>query len=378
MGDGAEDVGGYELSMPVSTSVAGASTLLACGAGVDDPGSAPHRVHVIGAVCLDLVFAGLAIAPQPGTEVRATSLGLSPGGVANIAVALARLGSDVSLSGVFACDAFGQYLWSSLDHEGIDLRSSVRLTDWATPVTTSIAFSRERSMVTYEEHPPVAASNLPPPSGRSDAVVVSLGDADVELLERLHRHARLVVADVAWDPDARLTEELRRKLSLVDIFLPNAREARTVAECDDIAVAARSLACESGLVVVKDGASGALAWDASTGTSLRVPGLVVEERDTTGAGDVFDAAFVYASLEGWPLAQRVRFANLCAAESVKHPGGSLAAPCWRDLGVFWEKLDDHALRADYAFLAPLLATCPSHQACTRACPSMSLPVEEVP
>ena len=36
----------------------------------------------------------------------------------------------------------------------------------------------------------------------------------------------------------------------------------------------------------------------------------------------------------------MRFANLCAAESVKHEGGSLAAPCWRDLGAFWDKLED--------------------------------------
>jgi sugar/nucleoside kinase (ribokinase family) len=334
------------------------------------------RVHVVGAVCLDLVFAGIDVAPQPGTEVRAANLGLSPGGVANIAVALARLGGEVSLSGVFACDAFGRYLWSSLDHEGVDLGPSVRLPDWTTPVTTSIAFACERSMVTYEERAPVAVSSLLPEDGWFDAVIVSLGDVDPELLGRLHARTRLVVADLAWDPDVRLTVELRRKLSLVDVFLPNAREACSVAECDDIARAAEILSCGSGLVVVKDGASGALAWDASTGTSIRVPGLVVEERDTTGAGDVFDAAFVYASLEGWPLVQRLRFANLCAAESVKHPGGSLSAPCWRDLGAFWEgAVDDPVLRDTYSFLAPLLVSCPYHQACTRACPSMALPVE---
>lgn len=335
------------------------------------------RVHVVGAVCLDLVFAGIDVAPQPGTEVRAAHLGLSPGGVANIAVALARLGSAVSLSGVFACDAFGRYLWSSLEHEGIDLVPSVRLPDWTTPVTASIAYARERSMVTYEERAPVAASSLMPEDEHFDAVVVSLGDVDPDLLGRLRERARLVVADVAWDPEARLTLGLRHMLALVDVFLPNAREARTVSGCDDLARAGEILSCGSGLVVVKDGASGALVWDASTETSVRVPGLVVEERDTTGAGDVFDAAFVYASVRGWPLVQRVRFANLCAAESVKHPGGSLAAPCWRDLGAFWDGVEDPALRDTYAFLAPLLLSCPSHQACTRACPSMTFPVENL-
>ncbi len=85
-----------------------------------------RRVHVVGPVCFDLVFSGLPVPPRPGTEVRAAYLGISPGGVANIAVALARLGLDVALSAVFAEDTFGQYLWGSLLDEGIDLTYSVR------------------------------------------------------------------------------------------------------------------------------------------------------------------------------------------------------------------------------------------------------------
>jgi sugar/nucleoside kinase (ribokinase family) len=83
-------------------------------AGESGAGPAPGRVHVIGPVCLDLVFSGLSGPPRPGTEVRAAYLGISPGGVANVAIALARLGLDVALSAVFADDAFGHYLWSSL------------------------------------------------------------------------------------------------------------------------------------------------------------------------------------------------------------------------------------------------------------------------
>lgn len=109
--------------------------------GEGGPGPAPSRVHVIGPVCLDLVFSGLSGAPRPGTEVRAAYLGISPGGVANVAVALARLGLDVALSAVFADDAFGRYLWSSLLDEGVELTYSVRVAGWNTPVTSSVAFA---------------------------------------------------------------------------------------------------------------------------------------------------------------------------------------------------------------------------------------------
>ena len=58
-----------------------------------------------------------------------------------MAIALARLGLDVALSAVFADDAFGHYLWTSLLDEGVDLAYSVQVAGWNTPVTSSVAFA---------------------------------------------------------------------------------------------------------------------------------------------------------------------------------------------------------------------------------------------
>ena len=62
-----------------------------------------------------------------------------------------------------------------------------------------------------------------------------------------------------------------------------------------------------------------------------MPSLPVNAHDPTGAGDVFGAGFVLGTLRGWPLRQRLAFANLCAALSVQYVGGSLAAPGWGDI-----------------------------------------------
>ena len=334
---------------------------------------AKRRVHVFGTVFFDVVYSGLPVPPRPGTEVRAAHLGISPGGVANIAVALARLGLDVGLSAVFADDAFGQYLWSALLYEGIDLSLSVQSADWTTPVTTSVAYGRERSLVTYEAEPPVEVAALMPDGYRADAFVVSLANAGAHWLSGLHRFTPLVFADVGWDIDQFGSSGLADKLAAIDVFMPNAAEARACTGAGDAEQAAAALATSRRLVVVKDSSSGCYAIEPSTGAGLRVPALEVEARDTTGAGDVFDAGFIYASLAGWPLDQSMRFANLCAAESVKHEGGSLAAPCWRDLGAFWDNLEDEEVRSTFAFLPPILSGCPARQACTRACPTMSSP-----
>jgi sugar/nucleoside kinase (ribokinase family) len=335
-----------------------------------------RRVHVVGTVFFDLVYSGLAAPPQAGTEVRAKNLGISPGGVANIAVALARLGLDVGLSAVFAEDAFGEYLWSALAYEGIDLSLSVRSLDWTTPVTTSIAYARERSLVTYEAAPPVDLASLVPEGYEADALVVSLAGTNARWLARLHQFSPLVFADVPWDLEQLCSSELADRLKHVDVFMPNAAEALACTGTGTVEQAAAALASDGLFVVVKDAGSGAFAVDPTTGSGVRVPAVKVDPRDTTGAGDVFDAGFIYGWLAGWPLERRLRFANLCAAESVKLVGGSLASPCWRDLAAFWEKLEDAGLRDAYAFLPPLLSQCPARQACTRACPTMSSPPSE--
>ncbi len=214
---------------------------------------------------------------------------------------------------------------------------------------------------------------LLPDEYRADAFVVSLATTSTRWLAELHRFTPLVFADVGSDVEQLSSSGLADRLAEIDVFMPNAAEARACTGTDDAEQAAAALATSGRLVVVKDASSGCFAIDPSTRTGRRVPALAVEARDTTGAGDVFDAGFIYASLAGWRLEQAMRFANLCAAESVKHEGGSLAAPCWRDLGAFWDTLEDGELRAAYAFLPPLLSECPARQACTRACPTMSCP-----
>jgi sulfofructose kinase len=59
------------------------------------------------------------------------------------------------------------------------------------------------------------------------------------------------------------------------------------------------------------GDQGVLAWD---GTQFHyAPAYRVEPADTTGAGDVFHAGFIYGLLQGWPLQRQLEFACAAAA-----------------------------------------------------------------
>lgn len=70
---------------------------------------------------------------------------------------------------------------------------------------------------------------------------------------------------------------------------------------------------------------------------------------------MFAAGFVFATLAGLPLTERLRFANLCAGLSVRHHSGSLGSPCWGEIAAFGESGEvPDAVLADYAFVIPFI------------------------
>jgi sugar/nucleoside kinase (ribokinase family) len=48
--------------------------------------------------------------------------------------------------------------------------------------------------------------------------------------------------------------------------------------------------------------------------------------DAVGAGDSFDAGFVYGALAGWPLEKALALAVACGALSTRAAGGTAAQP----------------------------------------------------
>lgn len=298
-------------------------------------GAGRHRVQVIGPVFFDLVFAALEHPPALGAEVRAAAFEGAPGGLANVAVALARLGAEVRLAAIFGDDLFGRHLWETLERERVDLTYAQRVPGWSTPVTAAIAYGGERELITHELPPPADPGALLPDDDEVEALVVPLAGVEVEWLRALRRRAPLIVADMASEPGGVDRERLARKLAHVDVVLPNADEALAATGAANLDDALRLLAGTGVLPVITCGAEGAVTIDPADGTTLQVPARQVAALDSTGAGDVFAAGFVLATLERLPLEQRLRFANLCASESVKRLGGSLAAPTLAEVAELW-------------------------------------------
>ncbi|MET9776864.1 PfkB family carbohydrate kinase [Streptomyces sp. NPDC006367] len=329
-------------------------------AALRTPQDPPWDVYLTGTVFLDLIFTGLDSAPVRGTESWARGMGSSPGGVANMATALARLGLRTSLAAAFGDDHYGDYCWDALARgEGIDLSPSRTVPGWHSPVTVSMAYEGERTMVSHgHEPPPEEPSPDRPPRARAAVASLTPGAPAPWIAEAAGRGTR-VFADVGWDDTGAWDLAGLPDLAYCEAFLPNAEEAMRYTGTDCPRAAAHALTAHVPLAVVTLGAEGAYAVDRRTGESAEVPAIAVEALDPTGAGDVFVAGFVTGTLAGWPLADRLAFAGLTAALSVQEFGGSLSAPGWSEIAAWWRKVrsvpgqDPAALRR-YAFLADLV------------------------
>jgi sugar/nucleoside kinase (ribokinase family) len=293
-------------------------------------------LFVPGVVYLDIIFTGLDRLPQPGAEVWAPGMGSCPGGIANLAVAAARLGLRTGLGTALNTDVYGDFCAQILrDQEGIDLSASRRRDDGHSAVTVSLAYDRDRSMITHGHPLPVGEDGLVGELPAARAASVSLSRNRLPWVARAKRDGTLVFADVGWDDTAEWPAEALATLDDCHAFLPNAVEAMQYTRASTPDQALRRLAGLLPVVVVTCGADGTLAVDGATGESIAVPGVPLEALDPTGAGDVFTAGFVLGTLRGWPLGRRLAFANLIAALSVQHFGGSLSAPGWGDIADWW-------------------------------------------
>ncbi|MEU6256422.1 PfkB family carbohydrate kinase [Streptomyces sp. NPDC047043] len=353
-----------------STTTAGS----ACQAQVDPlaalrtPDDPPWDVYLTGPVFLDIIFTGLDSAPVRGTESWARGMGSSPGGVANMATALARLGLRTSLAAAFGDDHYGEYCWDALEQgEGIDLSTSRTVPGWHSSVTVSMAYEGERTMVSHGHEPPPEAAfvragspGAPDSSPRARAAIASLtpGKRAPWIAEAAGRGTR-IFADVGWDDTGAWDLAGLPDLEHCEAFLPNAEEAMRYTGAATPRAAAHALTEHVPLAVVTLGAEGAYAVDGHTGETAEVPAIAVEALDPTGAGDVFVAGFVTGTLAGWPLADRLAFAGLTAALSVQEFGGSLSAPGWSEIGAWWREVQsvqaqDPAALQRYGFLERLV------------------------
>ena len=322
------------------------------------------RVVCIGPAPLDLVVAGLDHLPEKGRVASGEAVLASPGGMANVAVGLARLGQPVELLSAIGDDGVGEQLAELLQAEGVQLpeRRAGRPTD----VTLSLPSAGDRALVSFQKAGTVVAPD--PVSEYWNGVAAICVDVGCGLDPRLRLLARRgipIIGDAGDERDAFCRSSCVEALGDVVVFLPNETEALALTGAADAEGALEQLRRRAGVVVVKRGARGVLAQRGLKRVSIAAPPTV--SVDSTGAGDILDAGFTVGLLGGLELADAAALGCLVASVSVTRPGSSLSAPTWADLETFvrglepaerrrWEQVLDRARKRDDAGTRPSSVT----------------------
>jgi sugar/nucleoside kinase (ribokinase family) len=306
---------------------------------------------IAGEINLDLILYGLPENLPVERELLADGFQMTLGSSsAIVAHNLATLGMAVGFSTLVGRDEFGRIALERLAASGTDLSRVYTNSPVSTGVTVLLHHGRRRHILTY----PGTMSAMT----RSDLDFDYLSSArhfhlsslflqralapDLPALFRDLKRAGLTISlDTNDDPEDAWDGVLDELLPHVDLLLPNEAEACRIARRGNVEDALRTLSNRVPCIAAKCGSRGALVQRGDKLT--RVPPVAVEPVDTIGAGDSFDAGFLFAYLNGLDPVRCAAAGNITGALSTLRPGGTEA---FRDRQLRNEFLRHHHFPLD--------------------------------
>lgn len=284
------------------------------------------RAVVVGSLVMDLAF-NVETRPGPGDVVIASDFGRFRGGKGyNHAVALARMGAEVTMVGAVGADPYGDAFLEALAREHVDAGRVVQFR--GTPTAVAVPLITPDGSVGYVQYP--GANRL-----LASAHCADLPDCDILMLQgevgaSTSCHAAHIIENRGSHillnpaPVDDLTDEL---LAAATVLSLNQYEARRLLQVDrDVEgiELARRLRGDGRAAVVTLGADGA-AWADEHGEGSATP-PPVDAIDTTAAGASFNAALAVSIAEGRSLEAAVQLANAAAAYSSTIHGAEPSLP----------------------------------------------------
>ena len=293
----------------------------------------PFDILVAGEINPDLILSGDVEPEFDQVEKLVDSATLAIGSSSVIfACGAARLGLKVAFTGKCGDDIFGRFMLAEMNSHGIDTASVMVQPGGQTGLSVILNRGANRAILT---HTGLIASLTSSEVGddllrkvrhlhvASYFLQTGLQPGLADLFRRAHALGLTTSLDPNWDPSGEW-RGFDTLLPAVDVFLPNENEALALTHTKNIDTACQRLGETCKVAVIKLGAEGAIGRRGNE--SIRVPALSIEVVDTIGAGDSFDAGFLYGFLSGWGLEKCLRLAAACGSLSTSGEGGTTAQP----------------------------------------------------
>jgi sugar/nucleoside kinase (ribokinase family) len=258
------------------------------------------------------------------------------GSASNTSVALARLGCNVGFIGKVGHDELGSFYSDDLTNNNVTphlLKSDLP----SGRCNVLISTDSERTMATY----------------LGAAVTLSAEDLNIETFKQydiLHIEGYLVQNYDLITRAGQLAKEAGLMVSIdlasynivaeninflqdfvakyVDIVFANEEEATAFTKLP-AEQAVHAIAQQASLAIVKVGAKGSYIKQGDT--LLHIPAEKVKPIDTTGAGDVYAAGFLYGYANNLPLSRCAEIGTLCAAQVIEEIGAKITPERWQKI-----------------------------------------------
>jgi len=257
----------------------------------------------------------------------------------------ARLGLKVAFVGKCGDDVFGRFMLDEMQKRGVDIGNVIVSQTESTGLSVIL-----NQPFDYAQGDRAILTHL--------GLIADLQASDIAdslLAQARHLHVASYFLQTKLQPDLTALFKRARSLGLTtsldtnydpseqwigfddllavtNVFLPNEAEAKSLTGAENVEEAANRLRLAlSGVegskvetVAIKLGAQGALGMSQSQ--SVRVASIPVNVVDTVGAGDSFDAGFIFGYLQGWSLERSLKLGTICGALSTQKAGGTAAQP----------------------------------------------------
>jgi ribokinase len=294
------------------------------------------KIVVIGSSNTDMVIKSESL-PAPGETILGGSFLMSQGGKgANQAVAIARLGGDITFVSKIGNDTFGRNSIELYEKEKINIDYIFSDTNSASGIALIMVDKRGENCIAV-----ASGANSRLSIKDIDQVRSVLENADILLMQlEIPMETVEYAAKIAYEngvkvilnpaPAANISSELLKSLYAI---IPNNSEAEVISGINvndwrsarEAANTISSKGVEN--VIITLGSMGAMVKDGDL--FYEVPAKKIEAIDTTAAGDTFCGAFCVGISEGLSILDAVKFANNFAGITVTREGAQPSIP-YRD------------------------------------------------
>ncbi|HVN09492.1 MAG TPA: PfkB family carbohydrate kinase [Patescibacteria group bacterium] len=278
-------------------------------------GELPETVDVVGVgINATDTIIRLPRFPEFNSKVEILSVDVQPGGqVASAMVACQRWGLKTRYVGKVGEDDAGRMQVNTFAREGVAAEVIV-----AAGASSQMAFilvdedSGERTILWKRDADVALRPEDLRPEWITQSRALHVDGHDTGAAATAARWARLAGIPVSADLDT-VYPGVEALLPNVDYMITSRQFPERITGESDLRNSLVSLMkryhCR--LAAATLGAEGVLAWDGQE--FAYSPAFEVNVRDTTGAGDIFHGAFLYAMFQGWDLERQLEFCSSAAA-----------------------------------------------------------------